>query len=68
MKPFIDWLREKIEQRGWTQADLAHAAKLSRTAVSNILTERRKPGPSNTTVTRISPVLRPTNSAVTVIV
>ena len=42
---FANWLLEELIKRGWSQADLSRRANLSRTAVSNILTGNRAPGP-----------------------
>lgn len=42
---FSDWLLKEMNARTWSQADLARAAGLSRTAVSNVLSQQRQPGP-----------------------
>ena len=44
MSKFTDWLLEEMNAREWSQADLARRSKLSRTAVSNVLSENRKAG------------------------
>lgn len=44
MYNFSDWLLNEMETRGFTQADLAHRAKISQAAISHILSGRRKPG------------------------
>lgn len=42
---FSDWLLREINERGWSQADLSRAANVSRTAISNVLSQQRQPGP-----------------------
>ena len=44
-KEFSKWLQEEIDKREWTQADLARKTNLSRAAVSQVLSENRRPGP-----------------------
>ena len=44
-KEFSGWLQDKIDKREWTQADLARKTDLSRAAVSQVLSENRRPGP-----------------------
>lgn len=41
---FNHWLEEEMKARGWSQADLAREANVSRGAIGNILREERKPG------------------------
>lgn len=43
-KEFNEWLLKGMEERGWSQSDLAATADISRAAVSDILSGRRKPG------------------------
>ena len=43
---FSEWLQEQMDLRNWTQADLAKATGLTRTAISSYLNQRRtKPDP-----------------------
>ncbi len=42
---FYEWLTNEMKKRGWSQAELARRANLSRSAVSYILRGTRKPGP-----------------------
>lgn len=42
---FVDWLNSELNERRWTQSDLARAAGLGRGTVSNIVINLRKPGP-----------------------
>ncbi len=42
---FSTWLKHEIDLRGWSQADLAREAKISRQAVSNVVNQVRAPGP-----------------------
>jgi len=44
---FSDRLREVREKKGWSQADLAEAAKLQVTAISHFETNRRSPSFDN---------------------
>ena len=44
-KRFSGWLQEEIDKREWTQANLARKAHVSRAAVSQVISENRKPGP-----------------------
>lgn len=41
-----DWLLKALEQRGWSQADLARATKRSRTAISDVVSGKRQAGKS----------------------
>jgi len=45
MKTFTTWLTSEMRKRDITQAELARLAGLSRTAVSNVLSGARTPGP-----------------------
>lgn len=42
---FQDWLLDELKDRGWTQAELARRAKISKGAISNIIVNIRQPGP-----------------------
>lgn len=42
---FTQWLTEQLKNKGWSQADLAKKAGISRGTVTNLLTGNRKPGP-----------------------
>lgn len=42
---FSDWLSSQMSSRGMSQSDLARAAKVSNTAISNVLTGTRSAGP-----------------------
>jgi transcriptional regulator with XRE-family HTH domain len=42
---FQTWLLVELRSRGWSQAELARRAKISKAAISNILSNQRKPGP-----------------------
>jgi transcriptional regulator with XRE-family HTH domain len=45
---FSQWLSAQMEERGWSQADLAKAAGLTRTAVSQYINKKRtKPEPES---------------------
>lgn len=41
---FRDWLLKMLDEKGWSQSDLARAAKVSRTAISDVLSGRRQIG------------------------
>lgn len=41
---FSDWLREQIELRDWSQADLARASHISPTQIARILSRERNVG------------------------
>jgi len=43
-KTFSDWLVNELTERGISQADLARGAKVTRTAISDIVNGRRNPG------------------------
>jgi len=42
---FTNWLIEEMNKRGWSQAELARRAGISRGAVANLINGQRKPGP-----------------------
>jgi len=42
---FTAWLENELAKRGWTPADLAHAAGLGNSTVTRILNGGRNPGP-----------------------
>jgi len=41
---FANWLLNEIRERGMSQSDLARAAGVTRTAISDIVNSRRNPG------------------------
>jgi transcriptional regulator with XRE-family HTH domain len=41
---FSEWLVDELKQRGWTNADLANTAGISRGSVTNIISGMRSPG------------------------
>jgi transcriptional regulator with XRE-family HTH domain len=41
---FSEWLLLMLEKKDWSQADLARAAKVSRSAISEIISEQRQIG------------------------
>lgn len=41
---FIQWLLEELNQRGWSQADLARRSRITPTQISRILSGSRNPG------------------------
>jgi transcriptional regulator with XRE-family HTH domain len=41
---FADWLRAEIEERGWSQSDLARTSKISPTQIARILSRERNAG------------------------
>ena len=41
---FIGWLAKELDQRSWTQADLARSAGVSRAQVSRVLSGMSSPG------------------------
>jgi len=43
---FGDWLRKILEEKGWSQSDLARAARRSRAAISDAMSGKRGIGPS----------------------
>ncbi len=44
MNNFVNWLLNEMDKRGMSQADLARASGLSKTAISKIISESRAPG------------------------
>lgn len=44
MITFGDWLLNEMETRGFTQADLASRARVTQSAISHVISGRRKPG------------------------
>ncbi|KAA3644519.1 MAG: XRE family transcriptional regulator [Chloroflexi bacterium] len=42
---FPQWLQDEMDQRAWTQADLARHSKLTTGAISHVMSGNRKPGP-----------------------
>jgi transcriptional regulator with XRE-family HTH domain len=53
---FSEWLLLMLENRKWSQADLARAAKVSRSAISEIISGQRQVG--KRTATAIAQALR----------
>lgn len=45
MNSFGSWVLQEIDQRGWSQSELARRAHASRGSISNIVTGKRDPGP-----------------------
>ena len=45
MENFVNWLLHEMDVRGMSQADLARASGLSKTAISKIISESRAAGP-----------------------
>jgi transcriptional regulator with XRE-family HTH domain len=45
MNAFGQWLVRELENRGWSQAELARRAHVSRTAISDVISSRRGAGP-----------------------
>lgn len=41
---FPDWLLSELDERNWSQAELARRARVSRTAISNVINQQRQPG------------------------
>ena len=44
MNTFSDWLFSQMQAKGWSQSDLARHAGVTRTAISDVLSGRRKAG------------------------
>jgi transcriptional regulator with XRE-family HTH domain len=44
MEKFSTWLLQKIEERGWSQAELARRAGLGNATVNRFITETHNPG------------------------
>lgn len=42
---FSDWLLDWLNKKGWNQSELATRAGVTRTAISDVLSGRRNPGP-----------------------
>jgi transcriptional regulator with XRE-family HTH domain len=42
---FPDWLHQKLNQRGWDQAELVRHSGITSSQISRILSGARKPGP-----------------------
>jgi len=42
---FSDWLRNELDKRQWTQAELAHSAGVSRAVVNKLLSRKTYPQP-----------------------
>lgn len=42
---FVPWLVAELEDRGWSQRQLAKRASMSATSVSQVITEQRDPSP-----------------------
>lgn len=42
---FSDWLLNWLNKKGWNQSELATRAGVTRTAISDVLSGRRNPGP-----------------------
>lgn len=49
MDTFIEWLQTELNQRNWTQADLARRSKVTQTHISRIMNGMRHPGPQAVT-------------------
>lgn len=45
MTDFARWLDSELKKRRWTKADLARASELSQTAIGQVFSDKRKPGP-----------------------
>jgi transcriptional regulator with XRE-family HTH domain len=41
---FSEWLNKQLDQRGWSQGELARRAGISQGAISNVLSGKREPG------------------------
>lgn len=41
---FADWLLQQLNQRGWSQAELARNADVSRTAISDVISGKHSAG------------------------
>jgi transcriptional regulator with XRE-family HTH domain len=41
---FTDWLSDEMHKRGWSQAELAREAEITKGALSHIFSGTRKPG------------------------
>ena len=45
MKKFSEWLRKEINDRNWTQAELAERSSVPNATISRIINNTRDPGP-----------------------
>lgn len=45
METFVKWLQAELNERDWSQADLARRSRVSQTHLSRIMNEMRRPGP-----------------------
>lgn len=43
---FNDWLLNCLNEKGWNQSELATRAGVTRTAISDVISGRRNPGPN----------------------
>lgn len=41
---FSSWLVEELNKKDWSQAELARRAKISRTSISDLISEKHNPG------------------------
>ena len=41
---FIDWVRDGMRERNWSQVDLARHAEMTRQSISALITGKNKPG------------------------
>lgn len=48
MESFGEWLSEQLDERGWTQAELARRAYISQSTLNRIVNGMRQPGPDAT--------------------
>jgi transcriptional regulator with XRE-family HTH domain len=49
MEQFVNWLQEELDDRGWSQAELARRSKMTTATISHIFTGERRPGPETCT-------------------
>ena len=47
MEDFGEYLKEVLENKGWTQGELSRRSGVSRGAISNIIKKRRLPSPES---------------------
>jgi transcriptional regulator with XRE-family HTH domain len=52
---FSDWLVKKLNDKGWSQSDLARKLEMSRQAINNLLSEQSK-APSMDTMQKLASV------------
>ena len=57
---FKDWLAKQLKDQGWSQADLAKKAGISRGTVTNLLSGNRQPGPDACTAIAYAFKISPT--------